>query len=108
MKRKHSSGTDNNFFELLNIPSYYIASPIMKDGWAILGEQDKFITMSKQRIDSVSVSAAGIKVMLNGVPHEKVNFSVRNPQGKVDTLICNLESSGKAVVSCHNDHCACN
>ena len=52
--------------------SYTVVAPAGPNGWTLIGEREKFVTMSKQRF--TKVSADGLSVELAGVPGEAIEL----------------------------------
>jgi hypothetical protein len=55
---------------------YYVLCPLLKDGVAIIGEADKFVTMSGKRLPRITDDGDGITLTVEGVPGEVVPISI--------------------------------
>ena len=54
--------------------SFAMLTPLLGNGWYLLGETDKFVPISRNRIVSVAVGAAALNVTVQGEPHEHVKM----------------------------------
>ena len=77
--------------------SLYSIAPVFPNGWALLGEQDKWVSVSGDRFSDVTTLATGLVVKLRGAPGEVVNVSFKKP-GQAAPLIvsCSVPQSGTA------------
>lgn len=62
----------------------YTIAPVLANGWVLLGETGKFITMSPNRITSVAAASLmtetpSVRVTLTGAPHEAVTLLFIRP-----------------------------
>jgi hypothetical protein len=106
------SANDRVDFELLN------ASPVLSNGWSLLGEASKWVPVTSQRISSVAQVGDAIEVVVSGVNGESVSlsfaFSTDVASGKglepgtrlaVTTFTCTLPESGMARFSVPDQGC---
>lgn len=60
-------------------------------GWALLGEVDKFVSVSAQRFNAVKARCGGtalaLEIDINGAPGENVSLAFRTPVGKLKRLM---------------------
>eukprot|EP01130_Rhizamoeba_saxonica_P004949 TRINITY_DN1998_c0_g1_i1.p1 TRINITY_DN1998_c0_g1~~TRINITY_DN1998_c0_g1_i1.p1 ORF type:complete len:615 (+),score=103.10 TRINITY_DN1998_c0_g1_i1:302-2146(+) len=92
---------------------YYIVSPVLPNNWVVLGEVDKWVTVSKQRIVSIAIMGTAIDIMLSGEANEDVRIMFMDPEGELYNILCNVGPSGTAQLImhtskevfhlCHND-----
>ena len=90
---KHLSRHDRSA-EVLEVPSAGTAStgqrlyspavtsvwqPCTQGGWILLGELDKYVTLSPQRFDKVECTESGLSVAMTGVPGEAVELTALDP-----------------------------
>jgi len=54
---------------------FYHIAPVFANGWAVLGETDKFISVSHPRFNHINVDSNGIYVDLRGVFNEKISIA---------------------------------
>jgi hypothetical protein len=63
----------------------YLVAPMMENGWAVLGEAEKFISVSRQRMSSVIERGKTVEITLVGAPHEQVTLWALPPTKRVPT-----------------------
>ena len=63
-----------------NQACYYILCPVLANGLAIIGETDKFITLSKKRFPSIREENGILKLEIEGVPGEEVKVAFSSPR----------------------------
>ena len=82
-------------------------APVFENGWVLLGEMDKFVPVSEQRMRTVASTMADITVELVGVPGEEVSISFWNPSnvstpgifiGKLTKFTCPIEADGSVTL----------
>lgn len=76
----------------------YTAVPVV-GGWALLGEPNKWATISNTRFSDLAIFAQSLSVTLTGVPGEHVSVSVLGPDHNVRTLSCPIPAGSKARVT---------
>ena len=64
---------------------YAVVAPVLPNGWAFIGEVDKYVTAAKLRIASVEATADGLTATVVGVANESVKVCAANKDGK---LVC--------------------
>lgn len=85
-----------------------VLSPILSNGWALLGEQGKFIAISPQRFQNLRVENNGISVQLRGAPEERVFVYFLDPSGLTHTTLCAFSKSTTVVEAlCNSVVCTC-
>jgi len=65
---------------------FYHIAPVFANGWSVLGETDKFISVSHPRFNHVNVNSESIYVDLRGVYNEKVTISFAQKSGSTYTV----------------------
>ena len=78
---------------------YLRASPCIGQ-LCVLGELDKWVSMSRQRVSSFTHNAEGTQLLLDGHPGESVHISYSQAGGAGEVLVatCQLPSSGRIVL----------
>ena len=94
-----------NFTGTLDIPEcsvtdfqYWTLSPIMANGWALLGELNKVLPVSETRVVDIITSNGDIHVVyLSGEPGEVVPMTVYDTgSGTTEVTSCTIDSSGNS------------
>ena len=79
--------------------SFYSIAPVFSNGWALLGEQDKWISVSADRFMDVTTLSNGLVVKLRGTPTEVVNVSFKKPGQDVPLVVsCTMPQSGTVKI----------
>jgi hypothetical protein len=74
-------------------------APVFSNGWALLGELNKYMPVSDVRVSNVEVSGEEVSVGVVGEAGELVPLTFYNqPSGNVTTVQCTLGASGHATV----------
>ena len=82
---------------------FWRAAPVLPNGWALLGELDKFIGISRQRITSLTIgspSGGDIKIKVVGTAGEIVHLSAARHERAVATSrhsVASEANDGRAV-----------
>ncbi|MFO8057065.1 MAG: hypothetical protein R6V10_07205 [bacterium] len=63
---------------------YYVLAPVLENGMAIIGETDKFVTMSGKRFPRVDKAGESLKMDVAGVAGEEVRVTVYTPERVAD------------------------
>jgi hypothetical protein len=58
---------------------YYVLCPVLSNGMAVIGETNKFVTMSAKRFPEVKLSDGVLSMTVAGVPGEKISVSIYFP-----------------------------
>jgi hypothetical protein len=66
---------------------FYHIAPVFSNGWAVLGETDKFISVSHPRFNHVNVDSNGIYVDLRGVYNEKITIYFAQKSSSTYTVV---------------------
>ena len=74
-------------------------APKMHNGWSLLGEKDKWVSVSKVRFASVVPAGQGLEVVLKGTEGEVVTVQFGDPSGAVVSRKVVFTQSGVATVS---------
>lgn len=80
---------------------YWVAAPMLENGWTILGERNKIVPIAAQRIvsfETTSGSDSGtLAVELIGAVNESVTIDFAKPdRSTVVSATCNMGRSGRA------------
>lgn len=76
---------------------YWNIAPVFDNGWALLGELNKIITVSETRFTSIANIGTQSFATLRGVPNEVVVVSLFNSQDKKVTAVkCIIGQTGTA------------
>ena len=70
----------------------------------LLGELDKFVPMSPQRVTSISSSTEDIMLTLSGIPKETVTMTISVDSG-YHAVKCVIGEGGTAVISVAKMNC---
>lgn len=92
----------------LNFTFYVIAPRLAKSGWTLLGQIDKFVSASKQRVVAVNDSSSCVTITLKGAIAETFVISLLPPNA-TDLLhtSCTADKEGNAILICHTKKCKC-
>ncbi len=80
-------------FQLYNIV------PRESNGWALLGEQSKWISVSPNRFLEVTSTDESLDAIVQGTPGETVTVSFADPNNKIVTVDCVFSSGRSAKAS---------
>ena len=83
--------------ECLDSTQLFVAAPVLSNGWSVLGETTKIVSVSAQRISSISVNSDGAAVVVEliGANAENVEIGFMNVKGEVLLLQCTVGLSGR-------------
>eukprot|EP01114_Cavostelium_apophysatum_P013570 TRINITY_DN3316_c0_g1_i2.p1 TRINITY_DN3316_c0_g1~~TRINITY_DN3316_c0_g1_i2.p1 ORF type:complete len:780 (-),score=163.41 TRINITY_DN3316_c0_g1_i2:73-2412(-) len=91
---------------------YYVIVPVLSNGFILLGETEKFVTMSSMRVSKIqTTSSDNVQFQLQGQPGESVQFRVSHSNMMDNSLsvLCHISPSGTSDVSCtSNTSFTCN
>ena len=73
----------------------WTVAPLLRGGWALLGEPSKFVSVSSGRFRAVDSDAASLRVVLEGAAWERITFLVVTPHPVVRTTAANLGPLGR-------------
>jgi len=73
-----------------NDACYYVLMPVLDNGMAVIGEADKFATLSRKRFPEIRLDNSRLEMKVAGVPGERVNVSVYIPCAAGDYEGCDL------------------
>merc|ERR1712050_498992 len=59
--------------------TFHSIAPVYANGWALLGEVDKWIAVSEERFTDVTTIPGSLVVKLRGTPGETVNVAFKEP-----------------------------
>jgi len=78
---------------------YFVVAPVLSSGWILLGEIDKFVTLSHQRFSSIESTSTGVTVTLTGMPGETVLVGfVRSGEQNVTVATPKVGSGGSVTI----------
>ena len=87
--------------------SFYSIAPVFANGWALLGEQDKWISVSADRFTDVTTLSNGLVVKLRGTPGEVVNVSFKKPGQETPLVVsCTVPQSSTVKIVSSAAKCA--
>eukprot|EP00055_Hartaetosiga_balthica_P010247 m.43186 g.43186 ORF g.43186 m.43186 type:complete len:767 (+) comp7096_c0_seq2:66-2366(+) len=75
----------------------YHTSPVLSNGFAVLGDISKIVPTSPKRIETISVTQTSTQVVVNGAPDEVITiyfFNTKTSQSSSDT--CTVASSSES------------
>lgn len=73
---------DNAFEPGYEGHTYVVVVPLLSNGWALLGDVDKYVPLARKRVKSASVEGSGLRVTVAGVAGETVTIcALRCPLG---------------------------
>ena len=78
---------------------YWLAAPVLRNGWAVLGEAEKLVPVSAQRIATLDTTQQGdataVSLVATGVPMEEVDMLFADKALQVHAVSCKLPRSGR-------------
>ena len=76
------------------------AAPVFSNGWALLGELEKYVPVAEARFSSVEADGSGVRVGVEGAAGEAVRITFYDTAaGKAVVVPCVLPESGAATAS---------
>lgn len=90
-------------------------APVFSNGWVLMGEMDKFVPISEQRIRSMSVDDTSVTIVLRGAAFEEVTIAFWKPSstatsdrapGEVVKYKCDLATMGVSTLTVPAGSCA--
>eukprot|EP00054_Salpingoeca_dolichothecata_P012674 m.70327 g.70327 ORF g.70327 m.70327 type:complete len:763 (+) comp20068_c0_seq1:336-2624(+) len=86
----------------------FTLAPVLSNGWVLLGEQQKWVSVSKDRFHSLAINADGFYIAVVGVPGEKVMVSVVPPNTTTPKQVSCVIGNGSAnQLSCNSPTSPC-
>jgi len=77
--------------------TFHSIAPVYSNGWALLGEPDKWIAVSEERFTDVTELPTALVVNLRGTPGEIVNVAFKVPGSMAPKVVsCVVPQSGTA------------
>lgn len=67
--------------------------------WSVLGESEKWVTISESRFSGISVSESGAEVTAVGSEGEMIQVHFADPNGVILTAKCMFDSRQTLVIS---------
>lgn len=83
-------------------------APVFENGWVLLGEMDKFVPVSEQRIRAIEATATDVMIQLVGVPGEEVSMSFWNPSNRSTPgmkFTCTIKADGSITLVIPQGNC---
>ena len=83
--------------DCLDSTQLFVAAPVLPNGWCVLGETTKIVSVSAQRIASISAGSDGAAVVVDliGASGEHVEMGFMDAGGQVVVLRCAVGLSGR-------------
>jgi hypothetical protein len=98
---KSTDGTPDSPWDF----SYYSIAPVLANGWTLLGEQDKWVSLSAARFMDVTTLASGLIIKIHGSPGEVVNVAYVPPGATTpSTKSCTVGQDSSCVVKALPPH----
>jgi hypothetical protein len=100
-----------------NLAFFYVITPLLENGMAVIGEPDKFVTLSRKRFPLVEMENGTLNIGIEGVPGEQVKCAVYkagtapraradtsmtadyDPISDIQTISISIPPSGRALVT---------
>mmetsp|Transcript_14835 Transcript_14835/g.43962 ORF Transcript_14835/g.43962 Transcript_14835/m.43962 type:complete len:865 (-) Transcript_14835:64-2658(-) len=95
------SPCDETTFDLVTL------SPKMESGWALLGEPNKWVSVSAERFSNVQADTDKASTVVSGPPGEIVTVAWQTPSGKVVSGSCAVSPSGTSTVTATSSSVSC-
>ena len=78
----------------------YTVAPVLPNGWTLLGEPDKWVSVSRQRFGDLAYSGSSASVVITGMEGETVHVAWLPPKAsKPQTVACVIPRGSAAVVT---------
>jgi len=85
---------------------YYVIAPVLKSGWVLLGETQKFVTVSNQRITSLVDTSTSLVITFAGTSGEELPISLYNAAtSSFVTPTPVFRTSTSATITCTTSTC---
>ena len=94
----------SNIFSNFSHALRYVLCICRSEEVIILGELNKWVVMSPQRITSITLSTDDIQMSLTGAINEQVNMSFQ-VSGKMTSILCVMGKSGTSSLSLKDHQC---
>ena len=79
-------------------PALHVFAPECANGWTLLGELEKFSTVSAQRFSKTACTATGLEMTVTGTAGEKVEVTALSKMGKVEVKVVAIGAEGTATL----------
>ena len=79
-------------------PEVVVLSPVLDGGWTLLGEPNKWVSVSPQRFLDVQSSDKSASAVLNGADGEVVTVVFQDPHGQISSTQCKIGTAGTVTV----------
>lgn len=86
--------------------NYWTVAPVLKNGWVILGEITKWVSMSAARFTSIDVAQDSLKLELAGATGEEVQIAFLKPASKSPTVVKCTFASQKLTLTMPDGKCS--
>ena len=90
---------------------YWGIAPYFSNGYALLGELDKIISVSEARFSDIVTSGDTVTMKVSGVPTEEVSVTFYNMSSKKTVVVaCTISDSGinEAIIADSGGTVSCN
>jgi hypothetical protein len=77
---------------------FYTIAPALINGWTLLGEPNKWISVSGRRFEGVEADSQHVGVTVRGTFNERVQVNFASPDGKVIHATCTIPQSNTARI----------
>jgi len=81
---------------------YWMITTSFENGWTLLGETNKFVTVANARIINIITDETGIQIFFSGSKDEVVEWGFLTPSMQQISVICTI-SNHEANVTCTNN-----
>merc|ERR1711971_737096 len=87
--------------------TFHSISPVFSNGWALLGEPSKWVSVSEDRFTDVTELPTGLVVKLRGSPGETVIVAFKEPDKDTPKLVsCVVPQSSTVKIVSSTGKCA--
>jgi len=81
---------------------YYVMVPILPNDFFVIGEIEKYVTMSSQRFDSIELDTSSLQVVIQGDINEVVSVMIGHTgcSTRYQQINCTIAENKSALLSC--------
>jgi len=83
----------------------WYTSPVFPDGTVLLGELDKWVPVSPNRINKIITTSTQTSIQITGSPEEVVTFYFYNSNSQLDSITCEFTNFGTANINIQHKTC---
>eukprot|EP00053_Salpingoeca_punica_P027614 m.25231 g.25231 ORF g.25231 m.25231 type:complete len:316 (-) comp9717_c0_seq1:39-986(-) len=77
---------------------FYTIVPVLSNGWALVGETSKWVSVSNTRLQDPVVSTLDLSVVIKGLAGEAVILWLRAPDSTLVSATCVVGSNGRVIL----------